>query len=912
MSVENALHALRLQPKFMRNVARWVHVPARNARYAPFPARLDARLVEAMAARGISQLYAHQAEAVAAGLRGEHVAVVTPAASGKTLCYNLPILNCLLADPAARALYLYPTKALAQDQLAELRALVGLLPPDPNLPVATYDGDTPSAQRTKIRDGASVVLSNPDMLHAGILPQHPRWAAFLANLRVVVVDEMHVYRGVFGSHVANVLRRLRRVCRFYGSEPQFFLASATIANPGAVAERMVEAPVTMIGPERDGAPQGAKEIVLYNPPLLDPALGIRRSSTLEASDLAAHFLAHDVQTIVFARTRLGTELVLTALRDADEEQGDVKRQTSSAARHSSSVTPAPLRSGDFSRQSIRGYRGGYLPTERRDIERGLREGAVRAVVATNALELGIDIGQLDAAILAGYPGTIASTRQQMGRAGRRQGVAVGVLVATADAIDQYLIAHPEYVLERSPEHARLNPDNEVILAGHLACAAAELPFEEDEHFGVRVTEAQQDLIPDLLADLVEAGKLYRNGGRYFWAGEGSPSTAIGLRSSSPERVIIQRSDIHGQPQVIGELERSSVLRFLYEGAIYLHEGMSYLVERLDWEAGVAAVRPVEVDFYTRPIIGETIEILKTHAGGSQMANGKWQDPQSAIGNPAPLRSGDYSPNSEIFWGDVRVVSRATGYKILRRGTNETLGFGQIELPEQSIKTQGCWLAFSEALVERLRSAGLWLSDPNDYGPNWPHQRDAVRARDGYRCQGCGAAEMAGKQHDVHHRIPFRAFVADSTRRNGLPPDRAWEAANVLDNLVTLCPACHRRAEASVRIRSGLGGVAALLAGVAPLFLMCDPGDLGVVAEPQAPVSGLSTITIFEHAPGGVGYAEQLYRSMPALLEAGLDLVRSCPCVQGCPSCVGPVLEHDYALDAKALARAILEEIANSG
>jgi DEAD/DEAH box helicase domain-containing protein len=928
MSVESALQALRLQPKFMRNVARWVHVPARSARYAPFPAGLDPRLVEAMAARGVSQLYAHQAEAVAAGLRGEHVAVVTPAASGKTLCYNLPVLNRLLADPAARALYLYPTKALAQDQLAELRAWQERLAEgengregepekrvsipfsrSPALPLsrssalftaATYDGDTPSAQRTKIRDGARIVLSNPDMLHAGILPQHPRWAAFFANLRVVVVDEMHVYRGVFGSHVANVLRRLRRICRFYGSEPQFFLASATIANPDAVAERMVEALVTVIGPEWDGAPQGAKEIVFYNPPVLDPALGIRRSSSLEASDLAAHFLAHDVQTIVFARTRLATELVLTELRTL----APALRSGASAGVANSEWRGSNPQSAVRNLQSIRGYRGGYLPSERREIERGLREGVVRAVVATNALELGIDIGQLDAAVLAGYPGTIASSRQQMGRAGRRQGVAVGVLVATADAIDQYLIAHPEYVLERSPEHARLNPDNEVILAGHLACAAAELPFEADEDFGMRVADSRGNPVPDLLEDLVEAGKLYRSGGRYFWAGEGSPATAIGLRSSSPERVIIQSPDIQGKPQIIGEIERSSVLRFLYEGAIYLHEGTSYLVERLDWEAGVAAVRPVEVDFYTRPIIGETIEVLATRASTPP-------DVQSAIRNPAPLRSGDYNPQSAIAWGDVRVVSRATGYKILRRGTNETLGFGQIELPEQSIETQGCWLAFSEALVERLRSAGLWLSDPNDYGPNWPRQRDAVRARDGYRCQGCGAAEMAGKQHDVHHRIPFRAFVADSTRRNGLPADRAWEAANILDNLVTLCPACHRRAEASVRIRSGLGGVAALLAGVAPLFLMCDPGDLGVVAEPQAPASGLPTITVFEHTPGGVGYAEQLYRSMPALLEAGLDLVRSCPCAQGCPSCVGPVLEHDYALDAKALARAILEEIARS-
>jgi DEAD/DEAH box helicase domain-containing protein len=911
MSVESALQALRLQPRFMRNVAHWVREPACPARTAPFPLELNPRLAAALAARGIQQLYTHQAEAVEAGLRGEHVVVVTPAASGKTLCYNLPVLHHLLADPAARALYLYPTKALAQDQLAELHAwqehlgvegsvgrrdttkgrqgAVGaastssLIRSPALLTAATYDGDTPSSRRANIRDGARLVLSNPDMLHAGILPQHPRWAAFFAGLRAVVIDEMHVYRGVFGSHVANVLRRLRRICRFYGSKPQFFLASATIANPDLLAERLTEAPVTLIGPDRNGAPRSAREILFYNPPLLDPALGIRRSSTLEASDLAAHFLAHDVQTIVFARTRLATELMLTELRSA---QGAAHERANHA---------------------IRGYRGGYLPAERREIERGLRDGDVTAVVATNALELGIDIGQLDAAVLAGYPGAIASTRQQMGRAGRRQGLAVGVLVAAADAIDQYLIAHPEYLLERSPEHARLNPDNEAILAGHLACAAAELPLDSGERLGLTRDTSPEDSLPSLLADLVEAGRLYRSGGRYFWAGEGSPATNIGLRSSSPERIVIQRQGADGRPLVIGEMERSSVPRFLYENAIYLHEGASHLVERLDWEAGVASVRPIEVDFYTRPTIGETIEVLTTRARATQTA-GCWQ--ASAAAEPHPP-SACAEPHSLIAWGDVRVVSRATGYRILRKGSNETLGFGRIDLPEQAIETQGCWLAFTETLVERLRAAGAWVSDPNEYGPNWSRQRDAARARDGYRCQGCGAAETTGKQHDVHHRVPFRSFVADAARRGGLPPERAWETANVLENLVTLCPACHRRAEASVRIRSGLGGAAALLAGVAPLFLMCDPDDLGVVAEQQAPVSGLPTITLFEHTPGGVGFAEQLYHSMPDLLRAALDLVRSCPCAQGCPSCIGPAPEHEYALDAKALARAILEALAVS-
>ncbi len=924
MSVENALQALRLDLRFMRNIARWEVLPARPAKHAPFPPGLDERLCAALTARSVPSLYTHQAAAVDAALAGEHVAVVTPAASGKTLCYNLPALHRLLSDPQARALYLFPTKALAQDQLAELHELTRLLSedketgkqgdagrrsaagsvgdrpeqgsstpyavrPTSQLPCATYDGDTPSAQRAKIRDTARIILSNPDMLHAGILPQHPRWAGFFANLRVVVLDEMHVYRGVFGSHVANVLRRLRRICRFYGSDPQFLMASATIANPDELAERLVEAPVTVIGPEQDGAPQGEKHVLFYNPPLLDPALGIRRSSTLEASDLAAHFLKHNVQTIVFARARLTTELLLTYLREAQSES------------HRSST--------------IRGYRGGYLPNDRREIERGLRQGAVRAVVATNALELGIDIGRLDAAVLAGYPGTVASTRQQIGRAGRRQGPSVGVLVAGPDALDQYIIAHPAWLLARSPEHARLNPDNEVILAGHLACAAAELPLRVGDGYGNvgRVGNpsyepmpgaARSEWLADLLEDLVEAGQLYRGDERYFWAGDGSPAAALGLRTGEPDRVVIQAVDEAGRPQVIGELERGAAPSLLHTGAIYLHEGASYLVDRLDWDKGIADVHAVTVDFYTRPLVSEKIEILADRTVDDE---GKARSGEPVVSSPQPPTS-NLQPLILAHWGDVRVLSQVTGYRIQRRGANEVLGFGQVELPEQTLDTQACWLGLPPEMVERLKAAGAWFSDPNAYGPNWSAQRDAVRARDGYRCQGCGAPEMADRQHDVHHKIPFRAFTADPRLRAGLSAEFAWQAANRLENLATLCSACHRRAEASVRIRSGLGGAAALLTGVAPLFLMCDPHDLGVLAEPQDPVSGQPTITLYERTPGGVGYAEQLHRSMPELLQAALELVTACPCERGCPACVGPVLEHDYALDTKALAAALLREM----
>ncbi|MCX6032243.1 MAG: DEAD/DEAH box helicase [Chloroflexi bacterium] len=972
MSVESALQALRLDLHFMRNVVAWRRIPAQPAQYAAFPSALDGRLVAALAERGIGQLYTHQAEAVAAALAGAHVAVVTPAASGKTLCYNLPVLHCLLADPHARGLYLFPTKALAQDQLAELNGLVGgeirqRIGTDKRIdshdlqsirlsevircPAATYDGDTPSAQRAKIRDAARIILSNPDMLHAGILPQHPRWAAFFSNLRVVVIDEMHVYRGVFGSHVANVLRRLRRICRFYGSEPQFILASATIANPVHLAEQLVEAPVTVIGEDRNAAPQGEREIIFYNPPLLDPALGIRRSSSLEAADLAAHFLAHDVQTIVFARARLTTELVLTHLREvvgakgtegtqgnsgeAQNEKRKTKNENSKlqSAEDGSAISnlqspTSNLQSAICNLQSIRGYRGGYLPSERRDIERGLREGAVRGVVATNALELGIDIGALGAAVLAGYPGTVASTRQQMGRAGRRQGVSVAVMVATTSALDQYIVAHPDYVLARSPEHARLNPDNEIILAGHLACAAAELPME----VGTSLTPpppcfppagesgGSSSSLPSqgrgaggdrLLDDLVAAGQLYRAGDRYYWAGDGNPSAAIGLRTGSPDRVVIQTTDARGAPQVIGELDRFSVPLLLYQGAVYLHEGVTYLVERLDWDAGIAHVRPVEVDFYTRPSIGETVEVLAVRGmtdDERRMTNDR--RPPTADPPQLPVSSIQIPVSSfQVSWGDVRVISQATGYRILRRSTNEMLGFGTIDLPEQALDTQACWLTFSEALIERLKAAGEWFSDPNDYGPNWPAQRNAARARDGCRCQNCGAAEPdSQRQHDVHHRVPFRAFVAAPSLRPGLGPQEAWQAANRLENLVTLCQACHRRAEASVRIGTGLGGVAALLAAVAPLTLMCDPADLGVVVEPKAPGSGRPTITLYERMPGGVGYAEQMYGSMPDLLAAAYDLVTACPCERGCPSCVGPVLEHEYALDTKALATALLREV----
>ncbi|MBC7223870.1 MAG: DEAD/DEAH box helicase, partial [Anaerolineae bacterium] len=430
MALANCLRRWKADPTVGRHITAWRHLPARPGRYAPFPASLDPRLVEALYERGVEQAYLHQARAVEAALAGQHVVVVTATASGKTLCYNLPVLHTILAHPDARALYLFPTKALAQDQLDELQSTVRAL--GIPLRVDTYDGDTPPAARPAIRREAHIVISNPDMLHTGILPHHTRWAEFFANLRFIVVDEMHAYRGVFGSHVANVLRRLRRVARFYGARPQFLCSSATIANPRELAEGLVEAPVTLV--DEDGAPKGEKHFLLYNPPLVQRELGIRRSPVLEARALACDLLEDDVQTIVFTRARQTAEVLLTYLRDFATARG-------------------------WPPDRVRGYRGGYLPTERRAIEAGLRQGSVRAVVATNALELGIDIGDLSAVVMTGYPGTIASTWQQAGRAGRGTAASLAVLVAGPSPLDQYLIRHPEYFFGRTPEHAIINPDN---------------------------------------------------------------------------------------------------------------------------------------------------------------------------------------------------------------------------------------------------------------------------------------------------------------------------------------------------------------------------------------------------------------------------------------------------------------------
>jgi DEAD/DEAH box helicase domain-containing protein len=622
------------------------HYPAREAQWADFPDWVHADLRAAYNAKGIRQLYTHQASAAEAVHAGQNVVIVTPTASGKTLCYNLPVLNAILANDDARALYLFPTKALAQDQLAELHDLNGRL--ENRVGVFAYDGDTPSDARKAIREKSHVVLTNPDMLHTGILPHHTRWTRLFENLRYIVVDELHTYRGVFGSHLCNVLRRLQRITRFYGSKPQFICCSATIANPGELASRLIEDEVEVLA--ANGAPAAEKTFVFYNPPVVNRALGIRRSYINEGSRVAQEFLKHDLQTMVFANSRLHTELILTYLQQANPRQPGKP-------------------------ETIRGYRGGYLPNERREIERGLREGRIRGVVTTSAMELGIDVGSLDTVVMTGYPGTIAATWQRAGRAGRRSGSSCAVLVASSAPLDQFIIRHPDYFFGNTPEHAFIQPDNLEILINHLKCAAFELPIGPEEKFG-------EVNVQDMCARLAEAGYLHLAGENYHWTHEAYPADTVSLRSVTSDNFVI--IDIAGAPQVIGEVDFPSALTAVHEKAIYLHGGQQYHVEHLDFKERKAYVKQVNVDYYTDAIRYTQVRVLEI------------AETQRTAGHQD-------AGATDHAWlhGDVLVRSQVVGFKKIRFFTNENIGAGQLELPENEMHTTSYWITLERALLQSL-------------------------------------------------------------------------------------------------------------------------------------------------------------------------------------------------------------------
>jgi len=630
VTLSEFVRALRDDPRFMENVTEWRVLPAREAKYAPFPQELDARIVQVLKARGIERLYTHQRQALDCALAGRDFVVVTPTASGKTLCYNLPVLNAILKDDAARALYLFPTKALSSDQVSELYSMVEALGAD--IKAFTYDGDTPASARTAIRQAGHVVVTNPDMLHQGILPHHTKWVRLFENLKYVVIDEIHAYRGVFGSNLANVLRRLERICAFYGAHPTFICCSATIHNPKELAENMTARSMTMI--DDNGAPAGRRHVIFYNPPVINRQLGIRAGSLPTTRDIAARLVRAGVQSIVFARSRLAVEVLVRYAKD---------------------IVRDPL--GNAGR--VRGYRGGYLPTLRREIERELRAGNVDLVVSTNALELGIDIGQLDACVMCGYPGTIASTWQQAGRAGRRSNESLMILVASSNPLDQYIIGHPDYFFGQSPERAFINPDNLYILLNHLKCAAYELPFQEGEKFG-NVEETDE-----LLHYLADQNILRLVSGRWYWMAEEFPQAGVNLRSASDQNFLIIDITNPKKHRVIGEMDRFTVPMLLHKYAIYMHEGRQYQVEELDFDDKKAYIREVDVGYYTDADLTTSLKVLDEFES-----------------EPLGLLS--------RHRGEVLVSSIVTLFKKIRFDTHENLGWGPVTLPELEMQTTACW------------------------------------------------------------------------------------------------------------------------------------------------------------------------------------------------------------------------------
>ncbi|HPH95927.1 MAG TPA: DEAD/DEAH box helicase [Anaerolineaceae bacterium] len=829
MSLDHLIEIWKSDPDFFEQVCAWQVSPAVTSQEVPLPDSLSPILVRQLNQNGIFSLYSHQYTAWQAVENGENVVIASSTASGKTLAYNLPVLNTLLADSKARALYLFPTKALAHDQRETLHALSLA-----GINAELYDGDTASHHRPGIRQQARVLLTNPDMLHTGILPHHTRWEAFFRNLKYIIIDEVHIYRGVFGSHVANLMRRVKRITRFYGAHPQFILTSATIANPQELASRLIEAPVQLA--DNDGAPHGERHFIIYNPPVTNAELGLRRSLLLEATSITSRLLNHGVQAILFGRSRRSVEIMLTYLQ-----------QTVPQYKH-----------------AIRGYRSGYLPADRREIEMGLRNGLIRAVVATSALELGIDIGSLDASVLAGYPGTIASTRQQAGRSGRKQSTSLAILITSATALDQFLARNPAYLLGRSPEQALIQPDNLLILLSHIRCAAFELPFSAGDQFG----QLDADLTRQFLDILTQENLLHHRQNKYFWVADQYPAANISLRSASPDIVTLRSRSNEGL-QTIGHVDAASALWMVHPDAIYLHQGQSYQVVDLNLQQGTADLQLSDADYYTDPLSDTVLE------------------------SPEPIRQKD-SPGSHAVFGEIVVTTQVKGFRKLRWYSHEMLGAFPLSLPPSQLLTTAFWLSINPDTVQALQDEMLWSAAPNDYGPDWNRIRNQVRARDGYRCQACGAVEMQKSAHHVHHKQPFRSFTSR-------------EEANRLDNLITLCPNCHHKAEQVVRIRSGLSGLAYLLGSLAPLFLMCDPEDIGVVSDPQSEITaGQPMVAIYDRVPGGIGLSERLYELHPEWTAQALKAVQDCPCLDGCPACVGPAGEN--MAGGKKETIAILEKL----
>jgi DEAD/DEAH box helicase domain-containing protein len=762
--VDQLLDALRDDPELGARFVHWREIPARPERTAPIPPGLDARLVALLRERGVERLYTHQARAIELALEQRDVLVATPTASGKTLCYVAPVLQRLIDTRGdARALFLFPTKALSQDQSANLNALIAKL--GESWHSFTYDGDTPPSVRRTLRDGGHIVLTNPWMLHAGILPNHAKWSELFTGLRTIVIDEVHTLSGVFGSSVANVLRRLVRIAEHYGSHPQFLLSSATLRDPAAHARRLIGRDVELV--TDDGSPSGARHFALYEPPLLDAVAGLRANALEETRRLAARVCGPDHQTIFFCQRRTSVEVLTRYLKESAASLG-------------------------LAADEIRGYRGGYLPLLRREIEDGLRRGEVKVVVTTNALELGIDIGALDVAVLVGYPGSQASFWQRAGRVGRRGKASLTVLVARSDPIDQYLAGHPEHLFAAPRERLGLDPDNLVILSEQVKCAAFELPFRERdlEHGSFQAAPHVAGIL-DYLAE--ESRLMLKRGDTWHWMADAYPAQDVTLAGGGPDNVLVLDANTK---QAIGEIDREGSVTTVHEGAIYQVEGETWKVERFDYENRRAYVVRVDSDYFTEAETDTALRVLR-------------------LERHAERERADGGDDYGVWAGEVHVTTLATQYKKIRFYTRENVGAEDIHLPPEELDTQAFVLTLSDATALEL---GLT-------GP----QRGA-----------------------------------------------AWRA---------------------------IGG---LVRRVAPLFLRCQPQDLGLSTEIRSTHFARPALHLYDRVQGGVGLADLLFEGHREVLQAALEVVRRCECRSGCPACVGP--PQEAGILAKDAAISVLEHL----
>jgi len=812
--IEGFLKEINRKKYFRDNIVEHFVEPAREAQFRDLPEDMPDQLAAILKKRGIIRLYEHQYKAYEQIRSLNNIVVSTGVDSGKSLCYILPILTSILKDPSSCSLLLFPTKALAQDQLQSLKGFIGDLTLSEEHPrPGIYDGDTPRQQRQQIRQNANIILTNPDMLHLGILPHHTGWARFFKGLKYIVIDEVHIYRGIFGSHIANVLRRLKRIANYYGSDPRFIITSATLYNVKDFIGRLLEADFRLIS--ENGAPRGKRHFLIYNPPVIDKELGYRKSALQESVLLANKLLEQDLQTLLFAHTRRMVELTLNYLRK--DRKGTDK---------------------------VFGYRSGYLPEERRSIEERFKKGEIKVLAATNAMELGIDIGGLDAVIIKGYPGSISSTRQQSGRAGRKGRSALTIYVATANLIDQFLVRHPEYLVDSNPEEALIDPDNPFILLNHLKCALFEKPFSSLEKYG----DLSPEQLDEYLRILQKYGMLHKTGDRMYWKGGTYPAESISLRSAGVGGYILNCAD-----KIIGTVDENSAFWMTHPDAVYLHNGETFLVNKLDLEKQIVDLVPLKTDYYTQSQSKTELDLIE-------------------------LEEQEESKNWVKYYGSLNVRSQVTGYKKMRWMSNEVLGYGEVELPAVEYVTSAFWLRLNKVLQEKLTKDMSWNNDPADYGKEWEEIAEKIRNRDEHTCQICGSKDTKN-QLDVHHKTPLRTFA-----------DRA--KAHDPDNLISLCRSCHQQVERRYQIQSGLAGLTYLLLSLAPVYLLCDRTDIRGHFEVKSKLTENDpAIILYEAVPGGIGLSSKLFRIWSQLGSAALEVVSQCDCRDGCPACTGPVADQ---------------------